>query len=302
MQRPSNADQSRDGMILLVVLALLTLFAILGITFVLYSESVALAARYGSTGRIPTTPDMDPYDCFSLFLGQAIYDVNDGPNYQQGLVSALRGHSLARNMYGWNSAVAPAGNTVPFNGIGRLHFKYSSTGANGDPVTAPINGLDDWQLINYQSFRTLDGNLIRDPEYFGIRNSVAPAGHTYMGGLNPTYTYPDQNNLFLGAIRASDGVVIARSYHRDYSPASAPSIRSTLARSCPTQTGALASSSVAGLKYIVLRPRPVDNPDPVTGATGDPSGLSVSRGCRRRRCERTSSVARATSIRVRRLA
>src|ERR1700722_15198748 len=195
-----QAANPTRGMILIVVLAILTLFAILGITFVLYSESVALAARYGSEGASLNTPDMDPQECFALFLSQLIYDVSDTD--PSGQISAFRGHSLARNMYGWNSSAGVTGNNTPFNGVGRLHFKYSSA---VDSAAGPINNLDDWQLINYTTFATLDGTLRRDPEYFGIFGGTM---HSYLGGLNPTYTYPDQNNLFLGAVRAIDGAVI----------------------------------------------------------------------------------------------
>jgi hypothetical protein len=300
------ARTEREGMILIVVLAILTLFAILGITFVLYSESAALAARYSSEGASLYTPDMDPYECFSFFMGQFIYDVDDSD--ANGIQSSLRGHSLARNMYGWSNTATGSmfGSTTPFNGVGRLHFKYSSA---ADSSAVPVNNVDEWQLVNYTNFATLDGTLLRDPEYFGTRASASSTswsgsghGHYYVGGANPSYTYPDQNCMFLGAVRASDGSVIAHSYHRDYTgfgtmaPGNAnwlwPSNPSSSGSGYPSTTTGLPVAPVAysstnpplpqysSLKYEVMRPRPADHlgfPLP-QDAGGDVKNLPFSPG------------------------
>jgi hypothetical protein len=271
----NSSTPARRGVILLVVLAILTLIALVGITFVLYSDSISAAARTESESASLSVPDMDPYQCFALFLGQLIYDApDDGPSSPNGVLSALRGHSLARNMYGWRTAAGLIGNTTAFNGLGRLHFNYLSS---VDAAATPINGLDEWQLINYTWFHTLDdvatGNLIRDPEFFGIRNGAL---HKWGGGLNPPYTYPDLNSLFLGVIRPSDGAVIARSYHRDYTGFGPFWVKSgaQLIKNPNWTTPSVRTKPLqAGLKYMVLRPRPADNPDPVTGNPGDPRGF-----------------------------
>src|SRR5262245_14965235 len=119
----------RRGVILMVVLALLTLFAIVGITFVLYAESEATSARVAREAETAQHADMEPEQALALFLGQLIYDVNDSVT---GVGSGLRGHSLARTMYGLNyvsgsnsvtgSQFVPLPNNVnAFNGVGRLH-------------------------------------------------------------------------------------------------------------------------------------------------------------------------------------
>src|SRR5438067_3901556 len=88
-----NVTSSRDGMILLVVISLLVLFSLVGIAFVIYAEGQANTARIWREGETAPQPDMDPEMLLAYFLGQFIYDT-DNPH------SALRGHSLARNMYG----------------------------------------------------------------------------------------------------------------------------------------------------------------------------------------------------------
>src|SRR5262249_40365666 len=111
--------------------------------------------------------DMDPELLLAYFLGQLIYDT-DNPQ------SALRGHSLARNMYG------KPGNTIPFCGSGRVH-----TGGN-----------DDYYQVDYTQY----SGAARDPDQYG--------------SLNPAYTYPDFNNLYLAAQQASTGEVLIPSYYR----------------------------------------------------------------------------------------
>lgn len=170
ISRPTSS-QPRSAVILLVVITLLTLFAVVGITFVLFAQSEASAARVWKEGETLQRPDMDPEMLLAYFLNQLIYDT-DNPH------SALRGHSLARSMYG------KAGNKVPFNGTGRIH-------TNADPT------LDDFYQIDYTNYA---GGAPRDPDQYG--------------SPNVPYTYPDYNNLFLAGIRGSDGAVLIPSYQR----------------------------------------------------------------------------------------
>ena len=120
--------RARRGVILLVVISLLMLFAVAGIAFVIYSEAQATTGRIWREGESVRRPDMDPELLLSAFLGQLIYDT-DNPH------SALRGHSLARSLYG------NPGSTIPFNGPGRrptdpLDFTAYS-GAGPDPNSLP---------------------------------------------------------------------------------------------------------------------------------------------------------------------
>lgn len=271
MYRTRKATPSRDGMILMVVLALLTLFAIIGITFVLYSESAALSARFAKEAESLTRPDMNPEECFALVMGQLLYDVNDD---NQGVVSALRGQSLARNMYGWRDDGTVNSNNTAFNGIGRVHSTFGAADGN-------FNGLDNWQLINHTFFKSA-GDLLRDPECIGTRTDPSAAKAQYVGGANPPYTYPDLNHLFLGAVRASTntatGYVIARSFHRDYTGFGPFFDPATGLAS--TKWTANTTAADKALKYMVLRPRPAEHPNfPLPeDSGGDVKNLTTSPG------------------------
>src|SRR5262249_339742 len=143
MVRPRHAAPARPGIILLVVVALLTLFALVGLSFVLYAGASAESARFEREAQGRPRPDVDPELLLAFFLGQLVYDV---PDDESGVYSALRGHSLARSMFGANDD-AGATNQVPFNGTGRLH--YDSVFQGLDLPGTPAEALDDYFLINY---------------------------------------------------------------------------------------------------------------------------------------------------------
>ncbi len=222
----------RCGVILVVVLALLALFAGVALTFLLYAQARADAARAGREALAPVRADVDADLLASAFLGQFLYDAEDD---EHGVLSALRGHSLARSMYGFDDAGA---NDTPYNGTGRLHTP-SPLGGLPD---LPREARDDYNLVNYTYFPA-DG-LLRDPERLGgRRDPKAPRG-PFLGGSNAPYTYPDLNNLYLAAVKA-DGAVLVPSYHRSWlfgsnDPATNPNW-----------------TNAAG-KYLLLRPRPAD--------------------------------------------
>src|SRR3954454_18081234 len=152
----------RRAMILLVVLATLTLLAILGITFVLYASSAADSARLSREAESLHRPDVEPELALSCFLGQLVYDrlEDEGGGYP-----ALRGHSLLGNMYGLNTESVDGewtlgDNYVGYNGTGRLHYPGRF-------------GVDDYYLTNYQYFPG-DG-FLRDPERYGTRDNPKQA-------------------------------------------------------------------------------------------------------------------------------
>jgi hypothetical protein len=238
----------RRGIILLVVLALLTLFAIVGITFVLYSDGEASAARIAREAESQQRADVDPEQALAFFLGQLIYDVNDNDASGVGVpglgsggaFSGLRGHSLARTMYGYNYAAlgVPGTNIIPYNGVGRLHY----------PATPPIlGGADDYTLVNYTWFNG-DG-FLRDPERYGTRGSPLVAqSNAYVGG-NAPYTYPDLNSFFLAAVNAY-GQLLTPSYHRKWL------FNPTTNFNDMTNPNWINAQG----RYLTLRPRPAEHP------------------------------------------
>jgi hypothetical protein len=226
--RPA-APASRSGVILLVVVSLLTLFALVSISFVLYADAAAVAARLFRESQVPDRPDQDAETLLSYFLGQLLYDVKDDAG---GVSSSLRGHSLARLLYGYNEANS---NATPFNGTGRLHA----------PSRFP--DIDDYSLVNYTYFP--GDRFLRDPERLGWRADLMQARGLFTGGANVPYTYPDLNNMFLAAVKA-DGTLLLPSYHRPWTGFGSldPANPNWYDRSSPW------------LKYQVLRPRPADMP------------------------------------------
>lgn len=234
MRAPSlRSSVVRPGVILLVVITLLTLFAVVGVTFVLFAQAEASSARVYREGEALVRPDMDPEMLLAYFLNQLVYDVPDDAG---GAFSALRGHSLARSMYGYNSDVG-ASNNVPFNGAGRLRYQQAFGG---------IGNQENFNLVNFQYFG--GDSFLRDPERFGSRANLAAPSGPWAGGYNVPYTYPDLNNVYLAAMQA-DGKVLTQSYHRRWV------FNPNHALNDPTNPN---WTNAAG-KYLILRPRPSDH-------------------------------------------
>jgi hypothetical protein len=255
----SQASEPRKGVILMIVIILLTLFAVVGLTFYLYSGSEETSSRiFREAYNIDDLrPDESVKDLLNFSLGQFIYDTNDQINPWSG----IRGWSLARDMFGWKSDFAAAADTsiYPFNGTGRLHF-------SSPPTLGPLVP-DDFNLINYTAFLDASGNLvdgfIRDPERVGYRTALtqSPSTLPYTGGWNPSYTYPDLNHLYLAAVQAN-GNLLLPSFYRPW-------------LFDPTGLGlnnpANPNWTNAQGKYLTLRPRPFDN-DPTFPLPGDATG------------------------------
>ncbi len=221
------------------MLALLTLFTIIGITFVYLSDSYALSARSSRDAQNLWLADVAPEPAFAFIMGQLLYDVSDTDGV--GIYSSLRGHSLARNMYGWsNDSTLP--NHVPYSGVGRLRLQ------------SPYPPQTEQDLINYRYF-AVDG-LLRDPERLGNRTGPGDKLGPYACCAVP-YTYPDNNNVFLALLDPTTGQVSVPSFHR------------------PWLFGALNDPNNPNWKnpvgkYLTCRVHPLENPN--FGIPTDPGG------------------------------
>jgi hypothetical protein len=243
----------RRGGAFVVVIGFLALGLSLGIAFFFKAVSVADASRKfreagqggraagvtnGAIGSNDDESPPQPYDLFNFALGQAIYDVADD---ETGVYSAMRGHGIARSMYGWKDA-ATAFNEVnnplappppAYSGFGRTHFAEPNL----------PGGVDDFNLINYTRFPT--DAFIRFPERVPTAAGQTVPSANYIAKNRPI-TYPDENDVYLAAVRA-DGYVLVPSFHRPWLAGSPPS--SVFPAGSPMWT------NIEG-KYRILRPRP----------------------------------------------
>jgi hypothetical protein len=195
MLKSLDARQSRrPGIVLLVVMAMLALFATVALSFVFYAEHEATSQGYYSASFNNARADVHPELLLSYYLSQVIYDTDNR-------YSAGRGHALGTNMYGYNPADL---NLIPYSGLGRQRFdvKYSTLDPNLSMNHGSLWSRNNMMLINYQNFF----GQPRDPE--------RDASGNYVGG-NVHWTYPDLNNMFLAAVTGS-GDVIMPSFYRPW--------------------------------------------------------------------------------------
>ena len=111
-----NNKVRRKGMILLVVVAFLALFSVMGLTYLIYADSQLRQSTDEVNGQDARQDsmrmvDLNPSFLLNFFLERFLYDQADVQTDNAGNVtnatpysmfSALRGHSLARNIYGAN--------------------------------------------------------------------------------------------------------------------------------------------------------------------------------------------------------
>ncbi|MEY4612129.1 MAG: hypothetical protein RL179_102 [Planctomycetota bacterium] len=183
----TNTNAKRPGMILLIVVAFLSMFLVVGTTYLLLADSIRKTSDFdlNATDKrsdFALMPDIDPRYMFNFALGQILYDVADptafDPTTKKILTtnSSLRGHSLARDMYG-GYKVAGA-NDRPFQGNGK--------------TAAELLANPDYRIKTLVTGTT----VVTDPER-GSRQ-MANAPNAPSSSWNPSYTYPDNHHFFLG--------------------------------------------------------------------------------------------------------
>ena len=252
-------------MILLVVVAFLALFSVMGVTYIIYADSqLRQTADDVNAQDVRQNPikmvDLDPSFILNFFLERFLYDQADISGTSatpDSVYSALRGHSLSRNMYGWNDT-ANALNDKPFSGTGKLNRQIMVEGQN----------IEEWKIVNLTAFRPFGPPVnpvalpIIDPER-GLRIGDNNTRSATTSSWNAPYTYPDHNNFYLGWLK-SDGSKVQPSFHRDYIfghgqiPADTFNLPVAITPSTSKPTGNLNWINSVG-KYLSARPRPVDH-------------------------------------------
>ncbi|MBP3958496.1 hypothetical protein J8F10_24880 [Gemmata sp. G18] len=311
LTRSHRRAPRRGTVVVITIFALITILMVLGLAFMMYAvKEKAVAQAHKEAASSPGTAAPDPTSTINKFLGTLLYDDYDDAD---ALHNALRGHSIARAMYGSRSDYSNTnpwvGSTVPWAGVGTFHEDpagYLSGPATTYPSLAgllPATRRDRSRFVNH-TVMTLDSKaLVIDPEWTGNRfaDNTIPlqpvltafnqslAGRNYVG-LHAGYTYPDLKNFFLGARDPATGEVLAPSFYRDWLFRHENlTTQSALDPSNPNwgiATGVGQPEKDARLR--ILRPLPVDHPkfprvppNPDGSFTGDVQNLTGALGIQR---------------------
>jgi hypothetical protein len=292
--QPDRLARGRRGAILVVVLGLLTLFAVLGIVFVFTSTAEADAARIAKERENQTAlvaPDATA--AVNQFLQSLIYPVGDTAS---DALNALRGHELLRSMYGGRGTT-----NVPYNGVGTFHEDMRNYGMPSYTAATPylgrahaINNTMMWLGTTTGDETGQPYQYVSDPEMVGHRGADAMTGA--MGPFQPTaratvaknapYTYPDLKDLYLASVSPLTGEVLVPSFHRNWLfNAANPNPHFRLAPwnpddpvdPNPATNSTVSSNTSANTDWVtpegrlkILRPRPIDQltPREIVGAIG----------------------------------
>ena len=281
----SHPNRRRRGAILLVVLAMLALFAVIGLSFVLFAESEGTAGRIYREDKSKLGP-LDPADAAGRAIRQVVWGTDD-------VNSVARGHDLATLMYGNLGE-------VPYNGVGLVH----------ENLTLPAVGVtgaftfDRASAINFTAYTYNRGaasaadvvTAVVDPEH--ILKVPGPGGERLVRnskdgnlgaaltdgtkfvyvGKNAPYTYVDRNNAMVGLTDPTTGQLVIPSAHR-------PSLFRIQPNGSALTPAALSDLAADNPNWVaptgrlkLLRPRRVDQ---ITGATmpsGNPAFPSTEAG------------------------
>ena len=112
--RPNQGKRGRRGIVLVLVLGMLALMALIGITFATFSGQSRISAR--NFFQSMNQPQRD--ELMDYALSQLICDTPD-------IRSSIRGHSLARDMYGNDAATTATSPPAPAERAPPLPYNYS---------------------------------------------------------------------------------------------------------------------------------------------------------------------------------
>ncbi|MCS6866942.1 MAG: hypothetical protein RMJ56_13095 [Gemmataceae bacterium] len=237
----------RGTSFILIVVAMVALFAAVGTAYALFALREAKLAllrkdAMGAAGSSQLTPP-DPTATINRFLGTLLFDAD-----YNDVTNGLRGHSLARSMYGYD-ALNPF-NTIPWNGVGVFH----EANPYGDRA----------RQVNYTLVR-IGGNpgnpVLLDPEYTGQRGfdnngnplPFDPTSRIYIG-KNAGYSYPDMKDFFAAQVDAATGRVLVPSFYRAWQFGSLNPTNN------PNDPNFNPNWTNPNGRLLTLRPRPAEHP------------------------------------------
>ena len=145
-----SRQTERRGVVLILILAMLSIMALLGVTFATLSGQAQVGAKYYASGRNFTTPET----YFDFALNQLINETGNPK-------SVLRGHSLLRDAYGNNAANNGFLSALP-NGL-PLQITGIANGGSTLLTNIPVNDPNFPLLYNKNYVRW----IIRLPSFPG---------------------------------------------------------------------------------------------------------------------------------------
>ncbi|HKI19825.1 MAG TPA: hypothetical protein VKA15_18195, partial [Isosphaeraceae bacterium] len=155
----------RRGVVLILVLAMLGLLAVIGITFATYSGQAKINARNYAVSVLQPQAD----ELFDFALGQLIGDTSDSR-------SVIRGHSLARDMYG---------NDAFYNGQMTIN-----------PETGLPFAINNVAAIPGSNLYSITTNILMgDPNFYGYNFTRWIMRVTYTGAVPSAGNQPVDSTL-----------------------------------------------------------------------------------------------------------
>src|SRR5271157_3273836 len=156
--RPNPGKRERRGIVLVLILGVLALMAVIGVAFATFSGQSRISARNFAQSVLAPRPD----DLMDFALQQLIADTGD-------VRSAIRGHSLARDMYG---------NDASNNG----YLTSRPDGAPKPPGTDPFFYVTGVSQVGTSTQYNLTTNIpVGDPAFYGYNFTRWTMRLTFIG-------------------------------------------------------------------------------------------------------------------------
>ncbi len=208
MQKPGNKlPGPRRGVLLLLVLGILALFALVAVAFVIISGQSQRSAK--TMQRVDQTLD-DP----QKQLNEAMMQVARGPSNP---VSVLGLHSLLEDMYGNTARMA----VIPYNPnnpLGLLYYPFNPAPPIGSPITTPpvqavcggqlVQIMVPMQTVSPNTFQAPAGTLLGQP--YSLPGSFASYNGLVVTFLNGPRTKGHSTRIvsYLPGRTSSSGTVL----------------------------------------------------------------------------------------------